>query len=136
MREKMATCIHCHKAISPSAQACPHCGEPDPARLPESRAWIITATAICFAGAVFGFYEAGFLGAVLGGFVAYALAFVLRLIILVVYLVPMLAYAGLLTLVVLSRSSSDTRSDPSDRGCGDERSPSQLRRHLYRARKS
>ena len=58
----------------------PHCGEPDPARLPESRAWIITATAISLTGAVFGLYEAGLPGAVLGGFVAYALAFVLRLI--------------------------------------------------------
>ena len=112
----MAKCIHCHQAISPNAQACPHCGEPDPTRLPESRAWIITATAISLAGAVFGLYEAGLPGAVLGGFVAYALAFVLRLIILVVILVAMLAYAGLLTLVALSGCSSHTRGDLSDRG--------------------
>jgi hypothetical protein len=77
----------------------------------------------CFAGAAFGFYEAGLPGAVLGGFIAYALAFVLRLIILVIYLVAALAYAGLLTLVVLSRGSRIRTAIILTVGGNDGRSP-------------
>ena len=99
----MAKCIHCHQAISPNARACPHCGEPDPTRLPESPAWIIIVSAISFAGAVFGLYEAGLPGAFLGGFVAFSLAVVLRLIIDVVILVAVLAWAGLSELVARGR---------------------------------
>lgn len=49
-KTRKALCKHCRREVSPEAEACPHCGQPDPASAEQQhvpdylgKAWLVTA---------------------------------------------------------------------------------------------